>query len=222
MCYHKPDHATEFEKYKCAQSGCAACLEKLLAEHQGLVLAVLKRQWLGGMAYADLVQEGQIALWQAVLGYEPERGYAFSTYAWRAIERRIWAVVGRWQRGGGSVEVVAAGDPLTIAERELEASQRQRGVAAVVQQLPERLEAVISSVYGLDGRPARTLAALGRDWGLSRERVRQLHNEGLRQLRRPDRSGQLRLWWGSASRASYQYMQQQNRRCLRQRRGRSR
>ena len=220
MCKASRDHATESGKYKCAQKGCGECLEELLTAHRRLVVAVIKRQWLGGMAYADLVQEGQIALWRAIEGYEPERGTAFSTYAWVVIERHIWQVVAGGNRKEGGVRQAEVADPLTLAEAGLVERECGAAVAAVLKQLPARLGQVVVAAYGLDGKPARSLAAIGREQGVSRERVRQLHNEALRQLRRPDRSERLRLWWGEASRASYQYMQQQNRHCLRQRRGR--
>jgi len=55
--------------------------------HAGLVHAVVRRQWRGGWSYADIVQEGQIGLWQAIQKYDPGRGVRFSTYAWVAIAR---------------------------------------------------------------------------------------------------------------------------------------
>ena len=45
---------------------------------------------MGGIDYADLVQEGRIGLWLAILHYDPARGYAFSIYAWTAIRYRLW------------------------------------------------------------------------------------------------------------------------------------
>ena len=76
--------------YVCAQAGCDACLEALLRRHEGLVHVILRRQWRGDMAYVDLLQEGRIGLWQAIVHFDPHRGVAFSSYAGRAIERRMW------------------------------------------------------------------------------------------------------------------------------------
>lgn len=211
----------EGKRYQCAQRGCQGCQEGLIRQHQGLVHAVIRRQWSGEIEYADLAQEGTIALWRAIGGYEPERGYAFSTYAWVVIERHLWQVVAQGKR---KVEpdrlAVAPADPLLLAEERVAEGQRAEALAAVVKQLPARLGQVIIAAYGLDGEPARSLTAIGRQFGVSGERVRQLRNEALRQLRRPDRSGPLQTWWGQPDRDSYRYMQQQNRHCLRQRRGR--
>ena len=79
--------------YGCAQSGCTICLEKLLQQHAGLVHFMVYRQWPGEADYADLIQEGWIGLWQAILHYDVGRGVTFSTYAGRAG-------AGDW-RGGG-------------------------------------------------------------------------------------------------------------------------
>ena len=69
--------------------------------HEGLVHAVLRRRARGGVPYDDLLQEGRIALWQAVLHFDPHRGVAFSTYAWVAIQRRIWRAVAQANRPQG-------------------------------------------------------------------------------------------------------------------------
>ena len=219
MCIVQETDPKGPERYKCAQASCAKCLEALLDQHRGLVRAVIRRQWTGGVAYADLEQEGRLALWRAIMSYDPTRGWAFSTYAWVAIKRNIWQEVAQWEKKTGAHNLPEPPNPLTLAEKRLDVSQRDNVLREMVQCLPPRLRLVIWAAYGLDGEGARSLAAIGRELGISRERVRQLHNEALRQLRRPDRSGSL---WPSlaAERTHYQYMQQRNRICLRQRRRR--
>lgn len=85
----------------CAQAGCARCLNHLIRQHEGLVHTVLQGVYRYGVPYADLVQEGRIALWRAVQGFDPERGYAFSTYAGVAIQRRTYTYVKRMTRPQG-------------------------------------------------------------------------------------------------------------------------
>jgi DNA-directed RNA polymerase specialized sigma subunit len=81
------------DQFTCAQAGCQDCLEKLICDNEGLIHACLRQQVQGGVAYADLLQEGRIALWQAILKYDPQRGTTFSTYAWMVIRHRVWAAV---------------------------------------------------------------------------------------------------------------------------------
>ena len=219
MCIVQETDPKGPERYQCSQAGCAKCLEALLEQHRGLIRAVIRRQWTAGVAYADLEQEGRMALWRAIMSYDPSRGWAFSTYAWVAIERCIWRLIARWERKTGPHLLLEPPNPLALAEKRLDVSQRNHVLREIVQCLSPRLRLVIRAAYGLDGEGARSLAAIGRELGISRERVRQLHNEALRQLRRPDRSGS--LWLSLATdRAHYQYMQQRNRICLRQRRRR--
>jgi hypothetical protein len=85
--------AMEGGNFGCAQAGCSQCLEKLICANEGLIHACLRQQVRGRVLYADLVQEGRIALWQAVRQNDPQCGTAFSTYAWIDIGNRVWSVV---------------------------------------------------------------------------------------------------------------------------------
>jgi RNA polymerase primary sigma factor/RNA polymerase nonessential primary-like sigma factor len=53
-----------------------------------------------------------------------------------------------------------------------------------VQELPEKEQTVIVSRFGLDGSEAKTLEEIGRELGLTRERVRQIEMAALAHLRR--------------------------------------
>lgn len=58
--------------------------------------------------------------------------------------------------------------------------------------LSERERAVVRLRFGLDGGQARTLDEVGREVGVTRERVRQIETKTLAKLRRPERSQNLR------------------------------
>jgi RNA polymerase sigma factor (sigma-70 family) len=206
--------------YVCAQSGCQACLGRLMRQHAGLVHFVLRRQYRGDLAYEDLLQEGRIALWQAVLHFDPHRGIAFSTYAGVAIERRIWRTVARSNRPQGGLPPAPPPNPREEAEEHLWQVQVGIVLAAAVSRLPDRLRRVIVVAYGLDGQPPRSLAAIGRECGVTREAVRHWRNDALLLLRLPAISGQLRSLYGQDSRAAYAHTQALNRGWLRQKRGR--
>ena len=78
--------------------------------------AVVRQQYGDDLPYADLIQQGRIALWQAILHYDPPRGSAFSTYAWCAIQHRIWSTVARARRPQGYLLLTAPPDPLVHSE----------------------------------------------------------------------------------------------------------
>jgi DNA-directed RNA polymerase sigma subunit (sigma70/sigma32) len=83
----------------------------------GLVHWVIQRDYHSVLPYAELLHEGQIALWQAVLRYDPARGFrlAFSTYAVPAIRRRLWDAVAQAQRPRGYAVLAVAPDPAELA-----------------------------------------------------------------------------------------------------------
>ena len=58
--------------------------------------------------------------------------------------------------------------------------------------LTPREEQVLRLRYGLGGEEIRTLEEIGAMFGVSRERVRQIEQKGLRKLRHPTRSKALR------------------------------
>jgi RNA polymerase sigma factor (sigma-70 family) len=212
--------------YVCAQAGCDVCLEALLRRHEGLVHAVLRRQWRGDVAYNDLLQEGRIGLWQAILHFDPHRGVAFSSYAWPAIEGRQWRAVavagrqGRAEQASESRVLSPPADPRHMAEEALWWAQVRVALADLVSHLPDRLREVIIATYGLDGAPPRSLAALGRRYGVSRESVRLWRNEAMVRLRLPAFSARLRELCGQNSREAYARTQALNRAWLSRRRKR--
>ena len=167
-------------QYRHAQGGCEHCLEALLRTHEGLVWYVVRRQWRGRVPVVDLVQEGRIALWQAILGYDVDRETAFSSYAVVVMQRRLWRVVREAEREP-ALPLAVRSAPSAAAVWANEEGQRQ--VAVLLKRLPLRLQRVVVQAYGFAAAPALSLAAIARQQGLSRERLRQLRNDALVHLR---------------------------------------
>ena len=65
-------------------------------------------------------------------------------------------------------------------------------VAAALADLPERDRQVLRLRFGLDDGQVHTLEELGREFGVTRERIRQIESKTLAKLRNPARSGHLR------------------------------
>jgi RNA polymerase nonessential primary-like sigma factor len=80
------------------------------------------------------------------------------------------------------------------AESAVVAGFMHRDIDKVLDTLDEREQAVVRMRYGLiDGRP-RTLDEIGREFGISRERVRQIERDSMAKLRTGDRSEMLRAY----------------------------
>ena len=68
----------------------------------------------------------------------------------------------------------------------------RRELMSVLKSLTPREERVITLRFGLDdGRP-RTLEELGKEFNVTRERIRQIEAKALRKLRHPSRAKRLR------------------------------
>ena len=189
----------------------AQAVQKAMKQHDGLVHAFIRRQGGGDIPYEEALQAGRIGLWRAIQGYDPTRGTAFSTYAWIAIYRQIHH---RAKELGQDTDVWSQDMPaswsLPDPAGELERKLIQDVLLDLVSQLPKRLRRVIVGRYGLEDDPPCMLKELGKELGLTGERVRQLQQEALAWLRHPAHSWRLRQLVDKNTAADYRRALAQN------------
>ena len=89
---------------------------------------------------------------------------------------------------GDFIEDRAAIAPAEAASNQLLKEQ----VDDVLYTLSEREARVLTLRFGLEDGRQRTLEEVGRDFGVTRERIRQIEAKALRKLRHPSRSKKLR------------------------------
>lgn len=240
-----------------------AARKHLTRANTRLVVSIAKKYRNRGMAFIDLIQEGNFGLMHAVEKYDHTLGYRFSTYAtyWihqsigRALTNKSRSIrlpvhvdarlkslyrartameqelgreptveelavklemepdaivdlqrVGRTaisldERVGSEedterMELVAdenAEAPIDFVAREMLSTDIDKVLA---ERLSPREAQILRMRYGLNGREPQTLKEIGKKFGLSRERIRQLERRALRQLRSPESYSQLRAYMG--------------------------
>jgi DNA-directed RNA polymerase sigma subunit (sigma70/sigma32) len=109
-------------------------------------------------------------------------------------------------------------NPVEIAEEQVWWEQVKVALGEAVSRLPDRLRQVLCAAYGLDGNAPRTLAAIGREYGVTGEMARYWRNKALLFLRLAAFSAQLRQLCGQDSRSAYARTRALNRSWMRRRR----
>ncbi len=233
--------------------------QELINRNLRLVVNIAKHYVGRGMAFLDLIEEGNLGLMKAVDKFDYTKGYKFSTYAtwWirqaitRAIadqartiripvhmvetinkmtriQRQLIQELGREPTAEEISEAMGgelspkrirdiqriAMDPVSLEtpigeeddshlvdfiedknnESPVDYTTRvllKEELYRILKDLTDREERVIRLRYGLDDNRPRTLEEVGKEFNVTRERIRQIEAKAIKKLRHPTRSKRL-------------------------------
>lgn len=261
------DYIAAFKKLQRATGLAQEAKTEMAEANLRLVISIAKKYTNRGLAFLDLIQEGNIGLMKGVEKFEYRRGYKFSTYAtwWirQAITRAIAdqartiripvhmiEIIGRLSRAqkqflqdlgreaapeelaeelqmpvervhailrmaqqtvsmqapvgdsdeacfGDFLEDKAADDPSNVTSYNFLRDQ----MGSILSTLSERERKVLELRFGLADGYARTLEEIGKQYKVTRERIRQIEAKALRKLRHPTRMRHLQGFLESAEAA---------------------
>jgi RNA polymerase sigma factor (sigma-70 family) len=155
-----------------------------------LVVAIAKKFADHSNSLEDLVSEGHLPLIRAVELFDFSRGFRFSTYATWAIRNHFVRATtdkrklqNRYSTSDPFIFERASEKRPAVNESEGKLNHRKQVVDEFLNRLQPREQSILAARYGLadHGQP-QTLSEIGRDLGISKERVRQLSLRALGKL----------------------------------------
>jgi RNA polymerase primary sigma factor len=187
---HAPDEAM-LEKVERFLAAAHAIRDQIIKANMRLVISVVKKFVTPQHSFDDMLSDGIYSLMQAVDKFDFDRGFRFSTYAYRAIARNAYRAIMKQQKD--TVRLASELDELNLdgssvrsePSMDIKTWTRLRSLLGqVMEQLDRRERLIIRCRYALGGhRKVKTFQAIAERLGVSKERVRQLEQRAMTKLR---------------------------------------
>jgi RNA polymerase primary sigma factor len=184
-----PAEAADFGLIEALQGEALAVKNQIVLANLRLVVSFVKKLIRPGQDFAELVSEGYFALIRAVEKFDFSRGNRFGTYASWAIMNGLLRDPPRDRRRDrlitGHEAMLEAVPDYRVDGRQSESDQPrlQEAVRGMLGRLDDRERRIIVGRFGLEGTHEKTLDQLGKELGVSKERIRQIENRARGKLR---------------------------------------
>jgi len=182
---------TALDKIEKLQEQALAVKNQIIRANLRLVVSIAKRHVGPSNNFFELVSDGNMSLIRAVEKFDYSRGNKFSTYASWAIMKNFARTIpeenyrrDRFVTGHEEMFEAAADNRIDEHEYESALKRMQEAIRGMLDRLDDREKLIITSRFGLGGASERTLEQLGRELGITKERVRQIESRGVDKLRR--------------------------------------
>ena len=192
--------STDLDRIEQLQEQALAVKNQIIRSNLRLVVSIAKRHVGPTNNFFELVSDGNMSLIRAVEKFDYARGNKFSTYASWAIMKNFARTIpeenyrrDRFVTGHEAMFEAAADTRADEHEYESSVKRMQDAVKGMLGRLDDRERRIIVSRYGLGGAHEQTLEQLGRDLGITKERVRQIESRAQDKLRKIAAESKLEL-----------------------------
>ncbi len=195
-------------------------IDKLITDNMGYVVSVARQYTGKGVELDDLVSEGTIGMLDAAAKFDTEKGTNFVGYADSFIRKNIEAAIDlqsglyripkkeRTATRERQSKAVSIDAPLSegnafslldvLVNKDSPNPEQQATYKRIMDELDDCLmvldnkeREVVVNFYGL-GQSRLTLAEIGNNLGVKRERARQIRDKAVRKMARSTKNGALR------------------------------
>jgi RNA polymerase primary sigma factor len=163
---------------------------QIIRSNLRLVVSIAKKRVGPTNNFFELVSDGNMSLIRAVEKFDFSRGFKFSTYASWAIMKNFARTIpeektrrDRFVTGHDEMFDSAADHRSDERETESDHKRNQETVRGMLGKLNDRERQILVSRFGLNGSSEMTLEQLGKELGITKERVRQIESRAQEKLR---------------------------------------
>jgi RNA polymerase primary sigma factor len=182
--------AAELDEIERLQTAALAIKNQIIRANLRLVVSIAKK-YVGPMNNLyELISDGNMSLIRAVENFDASRGVRFSTYATWVIKNNFSRSLAaerlhhdRFVAGLEDRFETAPDTRSDIYEQERDHRRSQEIVRSLLGRLDDRERRILTSRFGIGGAGEQTLEQLGRELGVTKERVRQIQMRAQNKLR---------------------------------------
>lgn len=164
---------------------------RIIRANLRLVVSIAKQYVSGADPLFDLISEGNQSLMRAAEKFDYTRGFKFSTYASWAIKKNYMSAYAKEMkhrerfRTGPDELLDTEPEHRSDPGQQLRAQRtREAQVDKILKSLPDRERQIIVDRFGLSqGEEPKTLKEIADEFGVSKERIRQLERRAMHKLR---------------------------------------
>lgn len=163
----------------------------LIRRNLRLVVSIARKFVRDNSNFFEMVSDGNLSLMRAIEKFDYARGFKFSTYATWAIQRNFARSIPaehthqtRFRTGGDDFFQQHRTTSVSQYEQERTNHHQREALSTILERLDPRERDIITTRFGLEaGTEPQTLEKVGSQFGVTKERIRQLEARALRKLR---------------------------------------